>query len=341
MTEIIKKTSLNLAQLKQPVVVTGALGFIGKRTIHALLELGANDIVAFDLPGQTLPVEWAGKVRYEAGDISQHAAVDKAMKNAGTVIHLAAMVGDWIPLAQHEKVTIDGSRFIFAAALENNTRVVLASSIVVYGDQLTNGACPEDKKWGKSVGAYSFCKQKQEKLAWEYHEQHRMPLSVVRPANVYGPGSRPWVDQVIETLEIGTPMLINGGDFNAALVHVDNVVQMLLLAATKDEALGQAFNGGDGNTTTWLRYFSDLSNACSLPAPKSVPLWIVGPLSFMMEKTWRFLNIKTRPPLTKEALNIVSAETTIPITKAERLMGYHPKISYAEGLKQVQDYLKP
>ena len=332
--------SLNINQLKQPVVVTGALGFIGRRTIDALLELGATEVVAFDLPGLSMPTEWENKVTYIDGNISRQADVERAMSGAGTVIHLAAMVGDWIPLPQHEKVTVEGSRLLFDAALKNDTRVVLSSSIVVYADKLTSGPNPEDKAWGASVGPYSYCKQKQETLAWEYYNNKNLSLSIVRPANVYGPGSKPWVHDVVDTLKTGSPVLIDGGDFNAALVHVDNVVQLLLLAATKDAALGQVFNGGDGNTTSWKTYMSDLAYILGLPAPKSAPLWLLKPLSGVIEKAWNLLNIKKRPPLTKEALNLVSGKTVIPIDKAQSLLGYQPQIAYSVGLKQVETYLK-
>jgi nucleoside-diphosphate-sugar epimerase len=295
---------LKLAELKQPVVVTGAFGFLGKRTIDALLALGASKIVAFDLPGFQLPEEWQENVRYIQGDISNKADVKKMIEGAGTVIHLAAMVGDWIPLPLHRKVTVEGSRALFEEAVSNDTRVVLSSSIVVYGDKLTT---------------------------W---------LSVVRPANVYGAGSKPWVHDAVEALKSGAPILIDGGDFNAALVHVDNVVQMLLLAATKDEALGQVFNGGDGNSATWKQYMSDLAEVLELPKPKSIPLWLIKPLSGGIENIWRILKLKKRPPLTREALNLVCAETIIPIQKAKDLLGYVPEVGYEEGFEEVKQYVE-
>jgi nucleoside-diphosphate-sugar epimerase len=331
---------LKLAELKQPVVVTGAFGFLGKRTIDALLALGASKIVAFDLPGFQLPEEWQENVRYIQGDISNKADVKKMIEGAGTVIHLAAMVGDWIPLPLHRKVTVEGSRALFEEAVSNDTRVVLSSSIVVYGDKLTTGPSPEDKEWGKPVGPYSICKQRQEKLAFRYHEKESMWLSVVRPANVYGAGSKPWVHDAVEALKSGAPILIDGGDFNAALVHVDNVVQMLLLAATKDEALGQVFNGGDGNSATWKQYMSDLAEVLELPKPKSIPLWLIKPLSGGIENIWRILKLKKRPPLTREALNLVCAETIIPIQKAKDLLGYVPKVGYEEGFEEVKQYVE-
>ena len=325
--------------LKQPVVVTGAFGFIGQRVVEALLESGVEKIVAFDLPGLTLPDHWNGKVTYCPGDISYQHDVDRAMAGAGTVIHLAAMVGDWIPLRLHEKVTVDGSRWLFEAALKNSTRVVLASSIVVYGDQLTNGFCSEDKEWGNPLGPYSTCKQEQEKLAWHYYQEHGMPLSVVRVANVYGPGSKPWVHDLVDTIKTGAPVLVNGGDFNAALVYVDNVVQLLLLCATKDEALGEVFNGGDGNRATWKIYVGDLAETLNLPTPKSIPGAIVRPLLKPVEKFWTIAGIKKRPPLTREAFNLVAEETDISIGKAKNMLGYQPRVDYAQGVARVKDYI--
>ncbi len=331
---------LNITQPRQPVVVTGALGFIGRRTVDLLLELGTQRIIAFDLPGLAKPGSWDDRVELVSGDISRADDVDRAMAGAGSVIHLAAMVGDWIPLSDHERVTLRGSRHVFEAALKNDTRVVLSSSIVVYGDRLTRGACPEEKPWGAPVGPYSSCKQEQERLAWCYHRNRGMALAVVRPANVYGPGSKPWVHDVVEVLRSGPAGLVSGGDFNAALVHVDNVAQLLLLAATREQALGQVFNGGDGSTTTWQQYFGDLAQVLGVSPPRSLPRWIMHPAATVIESVWKLLRLTRRPPLTREALNLVSAETVIPIEKARRELGYEPCVRYQEGMRQVEAYVR-
>lgn len=331
--------AVNLSELAQPVLVTGAFGFIGRRVVDALLELGAEDICAFDLPGLTMPPHWQGRVRYIPGDMSYRPDVDRAMRGVATVIHLAAMVGDWIPLSRHQLVTVEGSRFLFDAALHNQSRVVLSSSIVVYGDQLTNGPTHEDKPWGKPVGPYSICKQAQERMAWRYYREKGMSLSVVRPANVYGAGSKPWVHDLVDTLRTGAPVLINGGDFNAALVHVDNVVQLLLLCATKEAAIGEAFNGGDGNSATWKQYVTDLAKILRVSSPKSLPGSLVMPLTKMVERIWSLLGLTQRPPITAEALNLVGAETLLGIEKAQTFLGYQPEVNYEQGIREVQNYV--
>ena len=324
---------------KAPVLVTGALGFIGRRTIKQLLALGVKDIRAFDMPGQQLPPAWQGRVRYVPGDISYQPDVERAMAGVATVIHLAAMVGDWIPLSHHQRVTLDGSRYLFEEAVKQDARVVLSSSIVAYGDALTSGPRYEESPWGRPLGPYGICKQAQEKMAWKYHQRQGMKLAVVRPANVYGAGSRPWVHDLVDTLKTGMPVLVDGGDFNAALVHVDNVVQLLLLCAIRDAALGQTFNGADGNTTTWKQYLSDLAAALHLPAPRSLPLGLVKPAAGLLERAWTLLNIEHRPPITREALNLVSAETLIPIDKARSQLGYEPRVTYEQGIREVCEYV--
>lgn len=216
----------------------------------------------------------------------------------------------------------------------------MSSSIVVYGDRLTDGPNPEDKPWGHYLGPYSQCKQAQERMAWEYYTRDDLLLAVVRPANVYGAGSKPWVHDVVATLKTRAPILIDGGDFNAALVHVDNVVQLLLRCASDDAALGQAFNGGDGNGITWQRYMSDLSHALALPPPKSVPKAVVKPLTTLTESIWTLMGLDNRPPITKEALNLVCGETIIPIQKAQKILNYQPQVSYEQGIAEVLGYLK-
>ena len=79
--------------------------------------------------------------------------------------------------------------------------MVLASSIVVYGDNIGRGICDEDTPFGKTFGPYSRVKQLQEKMGWQYYKEKGLKLTVVRPANVYGPGSGPWLYQVVDSLK--------------------------------------------------------------------------------------------------------------------------------------------
>jgi nucleoside-diphosphate-sugar epimerase len=325
-------------KIAEPVLVTGATGFIGSRVVHKLL-LNNVAVKALVLPGEALPAQWADRVEIIRGSISDSQAVEKAAAGAKTIIHLAAIVSDWGDEKKYWEFTVEGSRRIFEQAVKNKARVVLASSIVVYGDKIQSQSCPEETGYGETFGPYSRTKQAQEKLGWDYHKNKGLKLSVVRPANVYGPRSGPWLHDVINVLRSGSPGLISGGQMKAGLAYVDNVADILILAGTLEKAVGRAYNACDGTDVTWRQYFTDIADMIGVKNPKSVPrpLSVFG--AYILEAIWKLLAIEKRPPITREALNLVGSDNRIPIDRIRKELGYEPQISYAEGLKRTREYI--
>ena len=328
-----------MKKMAQPVLVTGATGFIGSRVIHRLLEM---DIPAraLVLPDEPVPAEWKGRVEIVRGGITDVPAVQKAAMGARTIIHLVAVVSDWGDEKKYWRFTVDGSRILFDQAVKNSARVCLASSIVVYGDNIRKQVCDENTPFGRTFGPYGRTKQAQEKLAWEYHKNRGMRLSVVRPANVYGPGSGPWLHDVVDLLQAGAPALISGGQMNAGLAYVDNVADLLLLAAAADNALGRVYNASDGLDVTWRQYFTDIAGLIGAKPPGSVPRPVAAMTAQVCEVVWKLFGIQKRPPVTREALNLVGSNNRIPNQRARAELGFKPRVSYKEGMKKTEKYIK-
>ncbi len=322
------------------VLVTGALGFIGRAVIGQLLQKGAGHIVALDRSESERPAHWDARVKYVAGDICQKADVERAMDGIAVVIHLAFLVGSSASLRQQRKVALQGSVNIFEAALAREARVTLASSIVVYGNRLTKGSLSEDSPWGGPMSPYSICKQEQERLAWKYYREKRMLLSVVRLANVYGPHSRPWVESPLRLLKRGLPILISGGNFNASLIHAEDAAQLLILASLGKGAVGEAFNGDGAQAITWKRYFSNLAELSGCKAPRSAPYALMALLAMITEALWRLLPCRGQPPYNCESWNLMKRGSHILTEKAEKELGYRPEISYQQGMEQIGSYLQ-
>jgi 2-alkyl-3-oxoalkanoate reductase len=326
-------------KIVQPVLVTGATGFIGSRVVHKLLQDNIA-VKALVLSGEKTPPEWVERVEIVRGSISDSRAVEKAVHGVKTIIHLAAVVSDWGDEKKYWEFTVEGSRLVFDQAIKNKSRVALASSIVVYGDKIKNQSCPEETGYGKTFGPYSRTKQAQEKLAWDYHRNKGMMLSVVRPGNVYGPRSGPWLHDVVSVLRSGSPCLISGGNMNAGLAYVDNVADILILAASADIAIGRAYNACDGLDVTWREYFTDIAGIIGVKNPQSVPRPLAAAGAYAFEGIWKLLGIKKRPPVTREALNLVGSDNRIPIDRVRYEMGYEPQVSYREGLKHTREYIE-
>jgi len=325
-------------QMAQPVLVTGATGFIGSRVVHKLIQ---NEIAVkiLALPGEAVPAEWTDYVEIFRGSISDLPTVEKAAAGAKTIIHLVAVVTDWGDAKKYWEFTVEGSRKIFNQAVKNKARLVLASSIVVYGDKIYSQSCTEETSFGKTFGLYSRTKQAQEKLAWDYYQNKGMNLTVVRPANVYGPRSGPWLHDVVNVLRSGSPGLISGGNFNAGLAYVDNVADILILAGSTEIAVGRAYNASDGTDITWKRYFTDVAEMIGSKKPKSIPRPFAVFGAYFLEGIWKNLGIQKRPLITCEALNLIGSDNRIPIDRVNKELGYTPKISYAEGLKLTKTYI--
>lgn len=323
--------------LPQPILVTGGAGFIGRHLVERLLELG-NQVVSFDLPGVQAPAGWAGRVQVIGGDIAAAGDVQRAMAGIGTVFHTAAVVSDWAPAADYERVNMQGSRHVFDAAVANGARVLLLSSFAVYGDHIGRGLLHEGLAPGKPLGIYGDYKQRQEALAWRYQREQGMALSVVRPSKVFGPGSKPWVHEVANALQGGKPTLVDGGNFNPGLVYVDNLVEILILAASLPAAQGRVYNGYDGTAVTLRQYFTDLARIVGAPPPRSMPRWFARILAAVIEPTWQLLRIRSRPLLTRDSLRLISSDYQISTERTQRELGFQPRVAYEEGMRRIEAY---
>jgi len=321
------------------VLVTGATGFIGKNLVRHLMQAKAH-ITALVLPGEELPQEWGEAVSIVRGDITDPAAAEQALQGVDVVFHLVAYVGDWGPRERFSAITVRGTQNLFERCAQNKTHAILVSSVVVYGTALGQQVCHEDLPWGQAVGPYSASKQEQELLARQIASRTGMPLTVIRPSNVFGPHCKPWVHDVVRQLKTGKPALIAGGKQNAALCNVENLANALILAATNENAIGQTYNIHDDSGVTWSQYFGDLACAVSAPSPRSIPYAAAKWTAILMEFTWKLLRRPNRPPITREALNLVGSHHQVPIDRARKELGFNPDPdSYARGLAAIKESL--
>ncbi len=323
--------------LPQPILVTGGAGFIGRHLVDQLLQLD-NDVSVFDVPAARIPEHWRDRVRVLGGDIASRRDVEAAMDGAGIVFHAAAVVTDWAPAEAYERVTLGGSRLVFDAAVRNRTKVLLLSSFAVYGDMVGQVELTEDLPFGKPLGIYGRYKQQQEDLAWRYHSEQGMVLTVVRPSKVFGAGSPQWLHEVARNLLAARPVLIDGGNFNPGLVFVDNLVDILILAASLPQAESRTYNGWDGIDVTWRRYCTDLAQIVGAPPPRAMSGALARSIGFVAPRLWRLLRKKTRPLMTPDSLRNLMTDYRISLARVCGELGFVRRVSYEEGMQKIAGY---
>ncbi len=320
------------------VLVTGAAGFLGQALVTKLLLADAN-ITALILPTEAIPETWLDTVTAVRGDIRDAKLLTELIEGKDCVFHLAALVGDWSSQDAHREITIGGTRNVFTAAAKKSVRVVLASSIVVYGDNIRKGLCSEETPHGKPMGAYGWAKQEQENW-FHFYEKRGLTGSIIRPANIYGPGSGPWLHDVVTQIKKGMPVLIDGGRFNAGLTYVENVADVFIRAATASHVNGNIYNVVDDDEITWHHYFSDLAGLLGVSHLRSIPRSVAGPAATIMDKVWRWAKAEQRPPVTPEAFNLVGFPNYFSNEKAKHELEWLPKIKYEQGFSTIAHYLR-
>jgi nucleoside-diphosphate-sugar epimerase len=174
-------------------LVTGALGCIGAWTCAVLAEEGVP-VVGFDLGDdrRRLDLAGAGGVPVERGDITDRAALERAVDDHGIthVVHLAALL---IPLIKRDPpygtaVNVGGTVNVLDIAKTRGLRVAYASSAAVYSDADDDGAPVPNDAPGHPTTFYGVHKQACEGLARIFWNEEGVASVGIRPFIVYGPG---------------------------------------------------------------------------------------------------------------------------------------------------------
>lgn len=317
------------------VLVTGGTGFIGRSVVSQLLaESAGTEVVTLALPGEPLPQEWGTRVTPMTGDVTRWETVSAAMENVDTVIHLAALLGIG-SYADHRAITVSGTRNVLDAALKEQAKVVAVSSIAVYGNFVRDRVCTEDVGHGPNYGPYSRAKQEQENLVLQYCEECGLDGCIARPANVFGPGSVPWVDVVCAALKAQMPIVVDGGTGNASLIAVQDVASALVTLAEHGRR-GQAYNVSADLDISWKQYFSDLADFLDVPLPASVSYASLHEQARLDENPEEEVTPATYRSIPLATLALIGSDNRFPNDLITRETGWRPKAAYGSVMSAIK-----
>jgi nucleoside-diphosphate-sugar epimerase len=322
---------------RKRVLVTGGTGFIGRRVVHRFLGEGW-DVASFALPGETLPAEWEGRVAARSGNLLEPESLAAACEDRDLVIHLAGLVGHGGDYDLQWRIFVEGTGHVCEAAGKSGARLVVATSIAVYGTHIQDRVCDEEAGYGPWAGAYGRAKQGQEVVALEIASKLSMPLTLMRPANVYGlGGGGAWGDRLIDAIRASGGALIGEADTNnAGLTHVDNLASALFLAGTHPAAIGRTYNVCDGEDVTWARFMTDMAALAGRPRPPLYPLQEVLDLVNANESPAELKGPENAALPFLEGVNLVGFDNRIPNARICRELGWAPQVRYTEALERMR-----
>ena len=301
------------------VLITGGAGFIGSHLVERLLD--ANEVVVYDnLHRNALQfahLDAHPHLHFIKGDVLDYAATRRAVEGCQIVIHCAAIAGVYTvdrSAIRTMEVNLLGTNQVVKAAIDAGVeRFVEFSTSEVYGPFIHKGK--EDDLCtigpiGENRWVYAASKLASEHLSFAHYKEDGLPLTIVRPFNVYGPRQvgdgaiRGMICQALQNLPI---TIYNDGTQIRAWCFITDFADGVLRCAECPEAIGHAFNLGNPQGT--VTNFELANMILRLTGSKS--------------------EIVFRPhPGPEVDLRVPSIE------KASSLVGYRPTVSLESGIRQ-------
>ncbi len=314
------------------VFITGANGFIGKALVHRYRALGA-DVKGMDMVAdETLNIA--------EGNITQPDSWAKHAQGCELFIHTAAVVSLAAEWDLYREVSINGTRKALDVAIESGAkRFVHFSSIAAMGVDYLQGA---DEKAPVVVGEdyrYGVTKGASEHVVLAAHAAGEIECTIIRPGDVYGPGSRAWLIEPLKMARTGQFILPDQGKGRFTPVYIDDLLDGVMLAAGLAQASGQIFILAGDRSVSCKQFFSyHWAWAGKTKKMPSLPLKAAIALTQALSKVNRFRNKPSE--VTPDAMLMFSRQGGFSIDKAKRLLGYEPKVSLEKGMQSSEDWLR-
>jgi len=316
--------------------VTGGSGFVGRYLLLKLLADGhvVHALARSDASAQAVEALGATPVRADLLDVG---SVVDAIEGSGVVVHAAADTRPWGRPGDFERVNVDGTRAVLAAARAAGVkRFVHVSTEAVLADggplRHVDETAPYPRK---HAGEYPRTKAIAEQLVLAANGQD-MRTVAVRPRMVWGPGDTTVLPPILDAARQGRWAWIGGGDYLTSTCHVLNVCEGIECAAERGKG-GQTYFLTDGAPVSFRDFITRQAAAHGVEMPdRSIPYALAKTAAVAVDRGWRVLHLKGEPPVSEVALALGGHEVTVDDLLARQELRYAPVIGVEEGLADLE-----
>ncbi|MBI1940391.1 MAG: NAD-dependent epimerase/dehydratase family protein [Acidobacteria bacterium] len=321
----------------QKVLLTGATGFIGGHVARRLLtEKSAAVRALVRNPAKAEDLARQG-VELVPGDLGDVSALARAVRGCPVVIHTAAQVSSVPQREVFVQTNVAGTEYLLRAAAEAGVaRFVHVSSIAAFGLP-ASGEIDDQTPRGPCGDSYCDTKFAAEEVVFRYGAERRLPVVILRPSSVYGPGSTHWSVIPLKRVKKGKMFLVGGGRGLLNYVYIDNLVDAIFLAVEDERAVGEAFIVNDG-ATTWQHFFGAYARMAGKDRIPSVPLWAARLWVHYRNLVAVIRRESSRVP--PNALAFLIGSPVYRQTRIERTLGHRSRVNLEEGFRRTEAWFR-
>lgn len=313
------------------ILVTGANGFIGKHLSIGLLAKG-HQVVAFDLHVDRLQELANHKTcQIVQGDLCDRNIQKQVLQGVEVVFHLAsAHLQQTLGEQVYHAVNIQAvSDLLHSAGEMQIRRFIHTSTVGIYGHVARPPADESGPFNPQSV--YGVTKLKGEEVVNDFFRKTRFPVTILRPAWVYGPGC-PRTAKLFRTIQKGHFVMIGKGENLRHPIHISDMLEAFYLSMEQDRAVGETFLIAGAQPASTRELVETIGRVVGKkPVRLHVPLvlaeWAVGPTEWLSDL------LRVTLPLTRRSLEFFNTSNAFDISKARRLLGFEPKVGLEQGLQ--------
>jgi nucleoside-diphosphate-sugar epimerase len=313
------------------VFVTGARGFIGRAIAERFRAEGA-EVAGVDFSADP-------ERDVVSGDVAEAGAWQAKVAGADVVVHTAAIVSNAYDLDESWRVNVLGTRNVLeAAAVGGVGRFVHLSSVRAFSDLGFPDGVDEQYPVRPDGAPYVDTKIASEQVALQAHAAGEVECAIVRPGDVYGPGSRPWTLLPLEYIQARRFLLPAMGRGVFSPVYVDDLVAGLALAARRSEAAGQVLTIGGASGVAAKDFFGHYYRMLGRRGPPCLPTSLAVAAARAAGTAERLRGRRTE--LNAASMRYLARSGGYSIDKARRLLGYEPRIDLDEGMRRTEAWLR-
>lgn len=310
-------------------LVTGAAGFVGRHLVARLHREGFQVRAVMKTPSDR--GNWDTGVETHIANLLDRHALSRAVQSVDVVFHCAAALPNaGVTPKEIDDVNIEGTRnLVDACVTSGRPRFVFVSTDSVYGDANHEGA---DESTAinpdyYTEGNYPRSKAVAEDLVMAACPDNGMPVSIVRPCLMYGPGRSAGNDILRRWASKRFHLLVDGGVARLSLLFVEDAADAIALAGTHPAAIGQRYNLSDGSSYSRREILDALAAAVGRRKR-----YVVVPSS-AATAACRVLGIDPR------RIAFAANSHVIDSSKIQRELGFKPRTHLGSGIQQTMPWL--
>jgi dihydroflavonol-4-reductase len=322
---------------KPTVLITGAAGYTGLALASQLLAggYGIRALARRPMDGKD---QAPSGVEFVTGDVRDRAVVEEALEGIDTVYHLAAVFRRaGVPDSEYRSVHVDATRnLVESSAAAGVRRFVHCSTVGVHGDVEREAPATEDAPF-KPGDIYQETKLEGEQVAVATAQRVGLPLTVVRPGPIYGPGERRFL-KMIGGVAKGRFMLVGDGSPRLQMVYVEDLVRGIQLAGETPAAIGKTYILAGEEAPTLNELVHQMADVAQVAAPRlRIPVWPVWMAGVICEAVC--VPFRVEPPIFRRRVKFFTSNRWFDISRARTDLGFAPKIPLRQGLiRTLQSY---